>query len=229
MKLRYLIPALALLAGITASAASADENLTTVEISITNLTKGQTFTPFLAVSHAPAIGLFELGAEASPELEALAEAGDTAPFETLLSGMGHAVSDVKTEPGLLGPGETRVIRIQAPRRRARISAAAMLIPTNDNFVALDAASVPAWGSRTIMVPAYDAGTEENDQNCAHIPGPRCGGEALSAPADGDEGHVHVSNGFHELGPDGGDGEILGPFEYDWRNPVARVMIRRVAD
>lgn len=226
MKLSYLVPALALLAG---TAASADGYLGTVEISITNITKGQTFTPFLAVSHTPAVGLFELGAEASPELEALAEAGDTAPFEALLSGMGQAVTDVKTEPGLLGPGETRVIRIQAPKRRARISAAAMLIPTNDNFVALDAASIPGWGSRTIMVPAYDAGTEENDQDCAHIPGPRCGGEGLSDPADGDEGHVHVSNGFHELGSDGSDAEILGPFEYDWRNPVARVTIRRIAD
>jgi len=228
MKLRYLIPVLALSAGIAASAA-ADGYLVTVEISVTNLTKGQTFTPILAVSHAPGIGLFELGAEASLELEALAEAGDTAPFEAMLSGLGHAVTDVTTEPGLLGPGETRVIRIQAPRRRARISAAAMLIPTNDTFVALDAVSVPAWGTRTLLVPAYDAGTEENDQSCAHIPGPRCGGEAISEPADGDEGRVYVGNGFHELGSDGSDAEILGPLDYDWRNPVAQVMIRRVAD
>ena len=78
-----------------------------------------------------------------------------------------------------------------------------------------------------MVPAYDAGTEANDQNCANIPGPRCGGTGYVAEAgEGDEGFIHIGNGFHELGSEDADGsEILGPQTYDWRNNVARITVR----
>ena len=84
------------------------------------------------------------------------------------------------------------------------------------------AAAAAW---QIEVNAWDAGTEANDQNCLHIPGPRCGGEALSAPAATDEGYVCLSNGFHDLGD--GTGEVLKPSEYTWNNPVALVTIKRI--
>ena len=105
----------------------------------------------------------------------------------------------------------------------------MLIPTNDTFVALDSGVLPRRGSRTFFIQAYDAGTEENDQLCINSPGPRCGGEGVSPdPMLGDEGFVHVSNGFHDLGADDGNGnERLQPFTYDWRNPVAKVVVKRV--
>lgn len=104
----------------------------------------------------------------------------------------------------------------------------MLIPTNDTFVSLNSVELPRFGQRTYVALAYDAGTEANDQNCANIPGPRCKGEGVSAPADSDEGFVHVSNGFHELGSaDDPDNEILGPMPYDWNNPVAMVTVRRI--
>jgi hypothetical protein len=105
----------------------------------------------------------------------------------------------------------------------------MLIPTNDTFFALNQQRLPLRGSATYLVPAYDAGSEANDQNCANIPGPRCGG-AGSSPGnnEGDEGFVHIGNGFHELGSVGENGaEVLGPLMYDWRNPVARITVRRV--
>jgi hypothetical protein len=104
----------------------------------------------------------------------------------------------------------------------------MLIPTNDSFVALEGVPLPVLGARDLHAPAYDAGTEANDQSCARIPGPRCGGAGYDPePADGDEGHISISNGFHELGEvDDAGSEVLGPFLYDWRNPVARVTVRR---
>jgi hypothetical protein len=105
----------------------------------------------------------------------------------------------------------------------------MLIPTNDTFFALNRQRLPLRGSVTFFAEAYDAGTETNDQNCSNIPGPRCGGEGLSTGINsGDEGFVHVGNGFHELGEgDGATGEVLRPFQYDWRNPVAMIRIKRV--
>ncbi len=198
------------------------------EVTITNITKGQTFTPQLVVSHRANVALFELGAPASEELAILAEAGNTEPLTNVLASLGRRVSDVQTIAGLLAPGQSASTILQTTRRTNRLSVGAMLIPTNDTFVALDSARLPRFGSRTFYLQAYDAGSEFNDQLCINIPGPRCGGEAVSAPADNDEGFVHISNGFHDLGDVDEDGnEILGPFTYDWRNPVAKVVVRRV--
>ncbi|MBN7796158.1 spondin domain-containing protein [Parahaliea mediterranea] len=192
------------------------------ELTITNITAGQTFTPQLVVTHPNAARVFKLGEPAGAALEILAEGGDTHPLATALA---PVATDITTIDGLLGPGESASVVISG-RVRDVVSLAAMLIPTNDTFVALDAAPLPRWGQTLErMVPAYDAGTEANDQDCASIPGPVCGGEGHSpGPNDGDEGFVHISDGFHSLGE--GDG-ILAPAQYDWRNPVARITVKRM--
>jgi hypothetical protein len=193
------------------------------QVEVTNVTPGQTFTPLLAVAHYPPIRLFELGAPASQELSLLAEAGDTAPFTAALTGQ-RGIGSIQTVPDLLGPGETRSFVVSG-RIGQSLSFAGMLIPTNDTFVAIDSVTLPVAGTRTLRALAYDAGSEANDQNCMHIPGPRCGGEGASpTPTPEDEGFVHVSNGFHDLG---GGTEVLTPAHYDWNNPVAIVKIRRV--
>jgi hypothetical protein len=199
------------------------------QVTITNITKGQTFTPTLVATHDRSLSVFRVGTPASLPLEILAEAGDTGPLADDLLSRGRAVSDVKTIPGLLGPGQTASVIVGSPRLGDRISIAAMLIPTNDNFYALNGADLPAFGEATYEVPAYDAGTEENDQACAQIPGPRCGGEGHSPGTNpGDEGFVFIGSGFHDLGTeDAQGGEVLQPAQYDWRNPVARITVRRM--
>lgn len=198
------------------------------EITITNITKGQTFTPQLVVSHRSNVALFELGSPASEELAILAEAGNTEPLTNVLTSLGSSVADVQTIAGLLAPGQSTSTVLQASRRTNRLSVGAMLIPTNDTFMALDSVRLPRFGTRTFYLQAYDAGSEFNDQLCINMPGPRCGGEAVSAPADSDEGFVYISNGFHDLGEEDENGnEILGPVTYDWRNPVAKVVVKRV--
>lgn len=197
------------------------------EVTITNITQGQTFTPFLVTTHKSSIALFELGSPASAELEILAEGGDTGPLAGVLEGVGRAVRDIRRGEGLLVPGASVSFTIKGDPRRDTLSLAAMLIPTNDTFVALDTVRLPYAGTATYMARAYDAGTEANDQSCGNIPGPRCGGEGHSpVPGPDDEGFVHVSNGFHELGETDPDGfEVLGPAIYDWRNPVAFVTVK----
>lgn len=200
---------------LTAAIAGAQE-ADTYEVTITNVTHGQTFTPFLATTHKLRLALFQPGEPARSELAELAESGNIDPMTTYLDSR-PAVFETSSTEGLLEPGQSVTLMIQSMRPFNRLSFAAMLIPTNDTFVALDAALLPE-DTATYTAYAWDAGSEVNDELCANIPGPACGGEALSA-ADG-EGFVHVSNGIHGIAD-------LDPAEYDWRNPVATVSVKRL--
>ena len=199
------------------------------QIEVTNITQAQTFTPILVTTHRRSVDLFELGTPASTELEMLAEGGQTAPLVTMLEAEGNAVRDIATGEGLLAPGESTTFTVSGNPRRHVLSIASMLIPTNDAFFAIDSVRLPRFGTFQYFGRAYDAGTEANDQVCTNIPGPRCGGEGFNGtPSAGQEGFVHVSNGFHDLGSvDANGGEILPPATYDWRNPVVRIRVTRV--
>ncbi len=199
---------------------------TTWQVEITNVTPGQTFTPILAATHYSRVSFFEPGQPASEALATLAESGDVSLLAAELESAGRLVGGTASSGGLLMPGQTVVLEIEG-RPGQRLSLAGMLIPTNDTFVAVDSMFLPIRGTKHIEALAWDAGSEANDQNCANIPGPRCNGEAISPPADSDEGFVHVSNGFHELGYPETDGEVLQPAHYSWNNPVALITVRRI--
>jgi hypothetical protein len=193
------------------------------EVTITNITAGQSFTPQLVLTHSNQFQIFRLADPASDALAMLAEGGDTGP---LTDAAANASTEALTIDGLLGPGQTATTTIMGDPESGFLSIAAMLLPTNDTFVALNRARLPASGAWQRMLRAYDSGTEVNDQSCQHIPGPRCGGEGFSE--DAGEGFVHISSGFHYLGEEDADGfEILGPQNYDWRNSVAKVTVRRI--
>ena len=152
------------------------------EVTITNLTRGQQFTPILVASHEKGVKLFTLGDPASPQLATLAEAGATADLDSLLSGMSE-VGEVKTSMGLpmglLDPGASVTVMVYAGGRFNHVSVASMLIPTNDGFFAINGVKGPKEGKTlTLVSPAYDAGSEVNDELCVSIPGPffdECGG------------------------------------------------------
>jgi len=209
----------ALLLG-TAGAASATE----FEVTVTNLTRGQQFTPILVASHKAGVRLFELGSPASPQLKTLAEEGNVAPMTALLLG-NPDVRDVINSGALLDPGKSVTQRVSTLGSFDNVSVAAMLIPTNDGFFAVNDAEGPN-GQESILVfsPTYDAGTERNDETCASIPGPffvECGGPGGGGAPGGGEGYVHIHAGIHGIGD-------LEPALRDWRNPVARITIRRVS-
>ena len=192
-------------------------------VTITNTTPGQTFTPLLVVTHRSSIRLFDVGEASSAELATIAESGNIAPMAELLNGMPDKVLATASSAdllastgGLLGPGKSVTVEIEGNHRFNRVSVVGMLIPTNDTFVALNSAYLSRW-DQSHAVPAYDAGSEYNDELCANIPGPVCGGAGLSEE-DG-EGFVHISSGIHGIGD-------LQPASYDWRNPVARVTVSR---
>ena len=190
---------------------------------VTNMTRGQSFTPILVATHTQAVRLFTPGTAASPELRELAEEGSTGPFLTLLRGL-RDVRDAVSATSLLMPGVTVGIEVLGNEPFDRISIAAMLIPTNDGFFGVTGVPLPQGNEvLTIDAPVYDAGTERNDERCASIPGPHffeCGGPGGGARVGGGEGAVTVHNGIHGIGD-------LRASERDWRNPVARIVIRRL--
>lgn len=139
----------------------------------------------------------------------------------------RAMATPQTIGGLLAPGASATIMVSPTRLQTHLSVAAMLIPTNDAFVAVRGLRLPHRYQRVVFARAYDSGTEANDQNCRNIPAPRCGGEGSPPGANaGDESYVHIGNGFHELAPDVG-GDVLSPLTYDWRNPVAEIVVERI--
>lgn len=201
------------------------------EVTVTNLTRNQQFAPILVASHRDGVKLFELGEPASQQLAILAEEGVNTPLVNLLSGMPEvkeAVSPPLSPDNVIDPGKSFTLTVKAPYPFDHVSVAAMLVPTNDGFFALNGVEGPRGNKElTLYSPAYDSGTERNDELCTSIPGafPECGG-AVYPPANGDqptggeEGFVHVHAGIHGIGN-------FKAAERDWRNPVAKITIRRV--
>jgi hypothetical protein len=211
-----------ILAGLLATTLSLGiqaQEAKTFEVTITNITKDQNFTPLLLATHTGAVSLFTPGQAASLELEMQAEGGNPMPLKDLLDSnpgvLNTAVAEV--DGVLLMPGQSVTVEIQGNGKFNRLSITSMLIPTNDTIVGLRSMKLP---SRSAMaaVPAFDAGTEINDEDCDNIPGPDCGGEGFNMA--GGEGYVYISNGIS------GDGD-LASYAYDWRNPVARVVVKHV--
>ena len=215
MLTRLFMPILTGAALLSASAVAQAGN---IEVTITNLTRHQVFSPVLVVSHARRLSLFQAGEPASMELAAIAEGGDTAPMEAMLAET-SGVLDFSTS-GPIPPGMSASVSILALPNTA-ISALSMLVNTNDAFLALNGEPATFGIPNTVSVPAYDAGSEANTELCADIPGPACPADSGNAHVDG-EGFIHIHNGIHGVG----DPE-LDPAEYDWHNPVASITIKRV--
>ena len=104
-------------------------------LTITNLTKGQIFTPPIVVSHKAGFQIFEAGTPASVELESIAEGGDTNPLAMLLQGPAD-VRDMVQADTFIRPGMSATFTIDvrfsgdSDKRSNRISVVTMLIPTN---------------------------------------------------------------------------------------------------
>lgn len=117
--LKHIAAALTL---ATASQLGVAQELTQFEVTITNITRGQTFTPSMVVTHPGQFLIFKLGQPASEALEILAEGGDTGPLSEEAAAV---ATDVQTIPGLLGPGETTSVTVNGLTEGGYISIASM--------------------------------------------------------------------------------------------------------
>lgn len=213
MNKRALIMAVTVVAisGLAAPVAAQD----TVTIQITNLSR-QIISPPVVASHTWKVAIFAPGQPASSDLAALAEDGDTSGLVDLLS-MNAEVLDVAAATGPLLPGETLTFELEVRGKYNRLSAVGMLVTSNDAFFGLSNYFVdPGQPVQRVTAPAWDAGTEVNNESCDFIPGPPCGNPFMR-DTDGAEGFVFVHSGIH------GTGDLL-PNAWAWQNPVVEIAV-----
>ena len=215
-----VVALLAVLAGTTLASSGQDEEMM-VEMSITNLTRGQVMSPIFVARHDASAGpLYSLGEPASNDLAKMAEDADASGLlEAWDPDDNDGVSEamvVNLDGGPIPPGKTVSASFEVNDGKTLLSFASMLVSTNDAFIG--ASGLDVSKSRTMTLTAYDSGTEANSEDCAYIPGPPCGNQRHDEATA--EGFVHVHAGIH-----GGEGSDLDPATRDWRNPVARLTVK----
>lgn len=205
-------------------------------VKIENLTHNTHFAPLLVSAHPVGTMLFTSGMPASMSLQKMAEGGDLSGLEADLMAMG-ATNIINPAAGLLMPGKSTTAHLGVPAStNSQLSIVAMMVPTNDGFVALNNLQLPSMpGTYTYLVNAYDAGTEANNEirgsgavGMAGMPVPPpletvvgTGGTGINATA---EGFVHIHRGV--LGDHNMTGGMsdLDASSQRWLNPVARVTV-----
>lgn len=224
----------ALLAASLSAAPAA--NAADFDVQITNLSNSIYFTPLLVVAHPAGNNLFTSGQPASANLQAMAEGGDTAGLIADMTALGATIVD-NPAAGLLGPASSTLFNMNTDSTsNDRLSIVAMLLPTNDGFAGLNAVEIPTTqGTYTFDVPAYDAGTEANDElitgggmpGAAGIPADPGGlagtGGAGAAGADANP-NVHIHRGsLGDTDATAGSSD-LDSRVHRWLNPVIRVTV-----
>ena len=227
-----------LYAGLLAAslAAAPAANATQFNVEITNLTNAIYFTPFLVAAHPAGNNLFSVGEAASANLQAMAEGGDTAGLLADVNGLGATVVD-NPAAGLLAPTMSTSFDMNTDgTSNDRLSIVAMLLPTNDAFAGLNAVEIPSEpGTYVFNVPAYDAGTEANDElltgggapGAAGMPADPGGltgtGGTGAAMADANT-TVHIHRGALGDTDAAAGASDLDSRVHRWLNPVIRVTI-----
>jgi hypothetical protein len=194
----------------------------TYEVTIENLTPAtgdgasQPFSPpILFTQQRGARPLFD-GRYATAELAGVAEDALNGPLvEALLAS--DMVGDVVVGDGVIMPGQSASFEITSADNNRKLSAAFMLVNTNDAFGWLRPMGLPLQGERSYMVHAFDAGTEKNTELAGDIPGPCCGSPGMGTE---EMRPIHRHRGIMGFGD-------LDPETYGWDGPVARVTIRRL--
>lgn len=221
---------------VSAVAAMSSVHAADFSVEIENLTRGTYFTPLAVAAHPAGTSLFELGEAASAEVQAIAEGGDISGAGTLLTGLGATQAN-DPAGGLLAPGASTTALLNTDgTSNVLLTVMAMVLPTNDGFVALNSLEIPSEaGTYTYYARAYDAGTEANDEirgsGASGMPGfpvpppidslIGTGGTGISATA---EGFIHVHRGvLGDVNSTGGTSDIDSTM-HRWLNPVAKITI-----
>jgi len=211
-------------------------NAADLNVRVVNLTNGNWLTPLLVAAHPDGSSLFTTGQPASANLQAMAEGGDIGGLMTDLTGIGATIA-ADPAGGLLGPASSTNVDVNTDgTSNVLLSVVAMLLPTNDAFAGLNAITIPVDpGTYVFDVPAYDAGTEANDEivNGGGMPGAAgipadpgalngTGGTGVAGADANTNVHIH-RNVLGDTDPNGGSSD-LDSTVHRWLNPVVRVIV-----
>jgi len=189
------------------------------KVTVVNLTKGQPLTPVLVAVHAPSFQLIHLGQEASQGLKDLAQDGITSTLVTELAAEKEVVRTAQGS-GVFLPGQKQMIEVEANNPYFKLSLVSMLARTNDGFAA--AMNLPTnlkvGQSYSRLASVYDAGAENNTEECAHIPAPPC--DSHNIGTNGGEGFVRPHEGITGIGDLEGGRDAFG-------SKVAKVIVERI--
>lgn len=195
----------------------------TYKVTVQNLTKGQPLTPPVVVVHSSKFKAFQLGGQASAGLADLAQDGITATIREEFDTSPY-VSATAVGSGVIMPGEKQEILITVSNERGLrdyLSVLSMLARTNDAFIAATSrlAAVRPGASYSLKpAQVYDAGVEQNSEDCAHIPAPPCGNHNVGT--GGGEGFVRPHEGLHLQSDLNGQRDTFA-------NIAAQIKIKRV--
>jgi len=220
----------AALAAVLTGAVQAAE----IEVKIINNTGASNFTPLLIATHTHSVSLFKAGLSASASLQAMAEGGNIA---SLVADLSDEDASIVENPagGLLAPGANAVTTLTTDASNDSLSIVAMILPTNDGFIALNNWKVPTTpGVYKVTLNAYDAGTEANDEIVngagapgeAGIPGDPGGNSGTGATGVNAEieGFVHIHRGVLGDTDSAGGVSDLDVTKHRWLNPIATAII-----
>jgi hypothetical protein len=219
-----------------------DRKVYQYQITVTNLTKGNAFSRIVAYSHKKGYQVYSEGQESSEGLAAMSQSGlRFGEFVDELEAI-NDIFEITVADNILLNGQTTTVTVDASHKNNYVSLAAMIAPTNDGFIALNGIKGPHHFNKinTYYLHALDSGSEantelcdrgqtlnHNDPNSIPMPlvlciGTQSGIPVLSLPLIDlvEEGYVHTHPGIKGIGD-------LHPAIYDWKNPVAKVMVKRI--
>jgi hypothetical protein len=196
------------------------------EVTVTNETAGQPFSPLTLIAHKATAKYWALGEPVSVGLEYVAETGNPSVFRDALK-MDNTVYTTKEGKGLLFSGKTESFELELNQSDvnagARLSLAAMLGKTNDGLVLMSGqklSELKQGQSMTLHLLSYDAGTELNRETAETL------GSAGFNPVRDDVTSALTVHGGVVSKDDGLANSALTQLE-KWDNPVAKIEIKRL--
>lgn len=204
------------------------------EVTFTNLTAGQPMSPLALIAHDAAYQAFAPGHPASVAVEKLAEGGDNSMLLSEAKTDTIHVWQASSGAGMVMPGKSETLQLDIPLAQiasARLTLLSMLANTNDAFTASNSTAIgtlPIGQSLSVDLPAYDAGTESNQETAASVPGPAAAGglrEGFNPARDDSDNRISIHPGVLTQ-DDGLTSSVLSQL-HRWDNPAARLSVRRV--
>jgi hypothetical protein len=236
---------------------------------------GEMLGLWMVATSDSSFSLFTEGQPAIPDLARLSQTGRPFYLANTLQSNSH-VGNVFTIPAnpmgtlpnpipfppptgvggiVLCPGQALTFTVTAQGAFQYLNLAAMVFPTNDSFTAITGVQLPTGTAPlTVYAPAYDSGSEENDELCGNIPSlivasfpfpaTTIGGATLAKGAacpDGSGAQDFNSDPVAATSPDNlprAEGVVhihpgirgvgdLAPSVWNWENPVMKVVIQKM--